>query len=544
MNKLVTTLLLSTAFTVFAANEPFSKPEHFRVILNNDGGDFVGTEIGKGARMEDPVQEFLRRRTTGIERSGVTTISYCTSWALGLVLHKTEVAQQIKSMYGAANVGDIPSNYSSSNDLIERFRTLGVDPLQVMADYCKTHGLELWWSMRMNDTHDDKNETLLSEFKQTHPHLLFGGEGRRTPRYGRWSGADYSHPEVRDFALAMISEVIEKYPINGIELDFFRHPIFFKSVANGKSASAEDLAAMTDFMQKVRQRVDAHNSQLPPEIKKLLLGIRTPDSIEYCREIGLDIESWFQKGLLDFCVFGGYFRLSPWSESAALAAKYGIPSYASIDNSVVQVPKEPILQEPDASIKYGWITGEHDKARRDIETYRGRILSAMAQGHQGVSFFNLFNPGHPIFNECANLKKMAAQPAKYYHMARGTQQSPAAWLEAGNTYFTYPVVNPAFPRNIGGTSLDINIDIALSEVPFSGKAELLLDFTGTSASAGPVEASFNGIPLEISSDLRDKIIINVPSNLLKQGRNRITISTKNKNPAVLIRDVMLRVEPS
>jgi len=531
MNHLVgllSALILGSAVALGAA-------EHPRIIFNNDGGDAFGIDPGEGGQLSDPAFELLRRRTTGMESSGVTTISYCTGWAFGLVLHQTRAARQLLTMKNAGEA-------TGPGELTEALAARGTDPLRVVSEFCKANGVELWWSMRMNDTHDAKNPLLLSDFKKNHPDCLFGGKDRKPPRHGSWSGVDYSRPVVREFALAIISEVIANYAIDGIELDFFRHPIFFKSVAAGGAATDDERSILTEFMKSVRERLETHNATLPPGSKKLLLGIRCPDSAIYCRQIGLDLDAWLQGGLLDFCVFGGYFRLAPWSESAELARKYGVPSYASVDRPAVQIPDEPIEMEPSLKTNQGWITGKPDRTRQDLEAYRGRILSALSQGHQGVSFFNLFNPRHPIFKEIADVKGMARKPAKYFYMARGTQQSPSAWLEGGNAYFSGPIVSPGFPKGITPSGLELSLDLALVAVPFSGSAELSLDFTGTPAGAGPVEVFFNGAPVGELADPNGKAAVKIPPLLLAQGRNRITI--KSKDSKVLLRDVVLRVVPS
>ena len=72
----------------------------------------------------------------------------------------------------------------------------------------------------------------LSELKYEHPEWLVGDCVKRTP-FGRWSSVDYARPEIRDLAFRFIEEVCRGYDVDGVELDFFRHLCYFKSVANG-----------------------------------------------------------------------------------------------------------------------------------------------------------------------------------------------------------------------------------------------------------------------------------------------------------------------
>lgn len=64
-----------------------------------------------------------------------------------------------------------------SQELID---TYGRDNLQIQVNFCHEHGKEVFWSLRMNDTHDAHPKgyrthyTGLASFKQDHPHCLMG----------------------------------------------------------------------------------------------------------------------------------------------------------------------------------------------------------------------------------------------------------------------------------------------------------------------------------------------------------------------------------
>jgi len=530
--------------TVAAWAKPESqaaRPAKWRIIFNNDGGDVStlgGSNVPRIENPPDAAQELIRRRTRGIEQFKVTTISYCTAWSFGLVLHRSEVARQMQRRH-------------RPDALVEKLAEKGTDSLKVMADYCRAHDLELWWSMRMNDTHDAyyPENIPLSQFKKDHPELLLGKPSEKLP-FGAWTQVNYASEEVRAFALAMISEVLDRYAVHGIELDFFRHPVLFPSVAQGGEASDADRAALTGFLRAVRARVDEHNARLPAGERKVVLGIKTPDSPDYCYRIGLDLENYLKLGLLDFCVFGGYFRLAPWSRSAELAHQYGVAAYASIDRTAVQIPKEALKEEPDRHRRYGWITGTQDYhrppffRRHDVETYRGRILSAIAQGHDGIELFNLFNLDHPLFAELADLETMASRPAKYFHMARGTQQSPSQFIDGGNTFFEEPIVSPGFPKAIPPAGLPLKLVTRLPANGWKGSAELLVDGTGTGPHAGKMTVLFNGEALTPEPiAVRDEVILKVPAAAVRNGENRITLQPADGGTGVLVRDVMLRIAP-
>ena len=141
---------------------------------------------------------------------------------------------------------------------------------------------------------------------------------------------NFALPEVRDLAFRYIEEVCENYDIDGIELDFFRHPVFFKSTSRGKSATQAELDAMTDLVKRVRAMTEEVGTNRG---KPILIAMKVPDSVEYCQTIGLDLEAWLKNDCLDMLIPGGYFQINDWEYSIALARKYSVKVYPSLDES-------------------------------------------------------------------------------------------------------------------------------------------------------------------------------------------------------------------
>ena len=67
-----------------------------------------------------------------------------------------------------------------------------------------------------------------------------------------------------------------------------------------------------------------------------MLSIRVPDSVEYCRAIGIDIEEWLEAGYADILFTTSYLHMNEWDYSAELGHRYGIPVYPSLDESRVR----------------------------------------------------------------------------------------------------------------------------------------------------------------------------------------------------------------
>lgn len=256
-----------------------------RVIFNNDGNEPV--YYCKAATPE----ELLGQRTAALADSQVDSIFYCTwSSGFGLFTHHTKVGQLF----------DTREEMFKPNRTRE-FVEAGIDPLRVMADFAHRQKIELVWSMRMNDTHDGSTAAYgpvmfrANRLKNEHPQWLIGSKDQR-PKYGSWSAVDYAVPEIRDLAFRYCEEVCNGYDVNGIELDFFRHAFFFMCSGRGEPCGQAELEAMTELVRRVRvmSREVGRKRGRP-----ILLAVRVPDSLEYCRFVGLDLERWLAEGLVD-----------------------------------------------------------------------------------------------------------------------------------------------------------------------------------------------------------------------------------------------------
>ena len=64
---------------------------------------------------------------------------------------------------------------------------------------------------------------------------------------------------------------------------------------------------MTEFVCRVRRRMDEVERDRE---RPLLLTARVPDTVQLCRKIGLDIETYLSEGLLDLLTPG--FAYDPW----------------------------------------------------------------------------------------------------------------------------------------------------------------------------------------------------------------------------------------
>ena len=216
---------------------------------------------------------------------------------------------------------DIPTDARRfAHSYVQQCRRLwaeGTDDLELVVREGHKHGLEVFASIRMNDTHF-RGDTAIIEwcrFNREHPEFNLDG-----PR----SEFDYAHPEVRDWRFSHIQELAQKWDIDGIELDFNRFPVYFKEPA------AEKAPFMTDLMGRVRATLDKAGQRRG---RPILLAVRPLETFEMSLSVGLDVREWLARGWIDLLIAGGgYMSMDlPIEEIVQTAHDVGCPVYACIN---------------------------------------------------------------------------------------------------------------------------------------------------------------------------------------------------------------------
>ncbi|MCX6992856.1 MAG: hypothetical protein NT011_06905, partial [Kiritimatiellaeota bacterium] len=215
------------------------------IIFNNDADDVLIVPRDLPATAES----LLKLRTTALVGSQVDTIFYCSLQG-PMSLHRTKVGEMMTANASEYYTeGDLGKYFATRRSIIGELVAQGTDPLQVMVDFGRGHGIEVFCSMRMNDTHDgahrpDHPYPWFSRFKREHPECLVGSF-ESPPPFGSWTAFDYGQPAVRELTFRRLEEVCQNYDLDGIELDYLRHALLFKSVAWGGQASQAERDMMT-----------------------------------------------------------------------------------------------------------------------------------------------------------------------------------------------------------------------------------------------------------------------------------------------------------
>ena len=305
-----------------------------RIIFNNDGDDIhnapsvnpehdVAENLPVGVTGET-IDNFLSARIGPLIGTQVDSSWYNTCTEGCRFTHQTKVGEFIDRELSAR--------------LVEEY---GRDSLQIQTDFCHQKGIEAFWSLRMNDTHDSYPAGArrwlrgLAAFKREHPEYCMGEEGDWEKHYGTsrqcWASLDFSIPEVREYTYSLIAEVAPSYDVDGIELDFLRDPQYFRPTLDLLPVEPHHVEVMTDLVRRVRKLVDEVSDQRG---RPLLLAARIPYSVEDSIFIGLDVEQWLREDLIDILIPGGIFE-SRLTESFApiiqLGHAHDLPVYPCID---------------------------------------------------------------------------------------------------------------------------------------------------------------------------------------------------------------------
>jgi hypothetical protein len=478
-----------------------------RLIFNNDGGDAVKLPE---ETLDEP-RDFLRIRTTPLKGSHVDTISYC-SGIFGASRHNTEV-------------GHLSNTWESTviYDLIEE----GSDPLRVMTEYCRDNGLEMFWSLRMNDTHDASRPERFEEnpFKTQNRNCLIGTEENR-PRYGGWSAVDYGCEKVREMVLRFVEEVCRNYDVDGIELDFFRHPVFFKETSQGLSVTDDQRGKMTGLMRKIGAMLEQNGRERG---KPYIVAARTPDNVDYCATIGLEIERWMEERLIDIYIPSAYIRLSTWEYSVRLGHKYGVKVYAGLSESRVG-------------------GGHHaDPLRSSDESYRARALNAWDAGADGVYLFNLFDPHRRIWSEMGEPGVLRTLDRGYFASVLGVGRV-AGGAYPHQHFISIPTMNPDAPLSIGPDqreAVTIRIAYNAASLPEGQKPEtkLCLKMLPETSDLHAVTIVFNGRALR-GEQRGQWAEYALAGNDVRTGENTVEVWYRGKRNDFRLADAMVAFDYS
>lgn len=394
---------------------------------------------------------------------------------------------------------------------MKRLADQGSDYMELALNRCREKGMSPGVTIRMNDMHDQPwpGSHKFSRFYREHPEFHLAN-----PSHLGWScdGLNYMFPKVRSYFLALIRELLERYDIDMVELDFLRFVHYFPR----DGAYEEHAEIMTGFMREARRLLDSFG-------RKIALTCRVATTPACAYELGFDAAAWAREGLVDAVTAGGFLHTHweiPVEEYRELIGP-DIPFIVSSDTAADRRKGYPYRSLP---------------LRSDI--LRGWAAGYLAAGVDGLELFNFFCPRE----NARTADDDNRDPEAYFHPLRALKHptslrgQPKTYLLSGDWDEHMDTNGPvAMPVNFeSGQSRRFELWLAADSDSMSAQAKALLE--------GPVEIErlwlqFNGRPQghvrEIRRDWPDKpdsqsVVFDISNSLLREGRNQIVLRNEGQ----------------
>lgn len=286
-------------------------------------------------------------------------------------------------------------------ETVRQLHKQGYDQIQVLADRAHEKGLEFIVSLWTNAPAGNRlGDGRIDRFRRNHPeYQIEFSEARRRREL------DFSQKEVREERLRIIDEICRNYPIGGFELNMaFPEVLPFTNYFKPEEAERKS-HIMTSFVRDVRRILDAKEEEL-------ILAVRIPPTIEICRTLGLDVETWIKEGLLNI--------LAPVSDRL-------------ID---VDMPVEEWIRATKGSgcQVYPCIGASVNDDRRiaaTVEMYRAAAMNYLNAGVDGIYIVEFYVRGWPFNEEDYTILREVGDidvirfKDKHYWVRTGTREDPS-----------------------------------------------------------------------------------------------------------------------
>jgi|UniRef100_UPI00404A8773 hypothetical protein len=486
-------------------------------LFNQDSTDFFYARTPADMTVQS-IHDYIDR----LAGAGVGTFISCGNAMKANVA--TEVWEPEWSGYDPAGPDDQPAlrHLPSSSipgtrnrlDAAKRLADQGINFHAEALARCRHHGMGAWMTIRMNDVHGcmDPDSPLLSAFfkEQRAARKL---RAMHRDRFWMDRALDWELPEVQEHYLKYICEVLSRYDLDGIELDWMRFVVHFRpgrELVGGKVIIA--------WMHRVRAECDRAAKRLGHPV---LLGARVPTRPESARRIGLDGVAWARSGLIDLLVATPFWATAdfdvPVDEWMRLLA--GTKVHFSVS---VEVRYQPAPEGPAQMLSTALLSG-----------LGATILHG---GADSVYLFNIFPTGHGLdklwgaenFN--AVLRSLSALPdvaarervhAITYHDVRAPGEPMGNALPATDDKWDQP--------SPGGFAFRIQT----GPKPETNRAvQLIVEWGKSEPSADTVRAYLNGHALSRFSAAEAVWTYTVPAKLLEDEAQVIEFECSGKPTVV------------
>ncbi len=321
--------------------------------------DLIEKPLGEGATREMALAA-LRQTVDQYQGTGVTHLFWNVNY------HRVAYPSEVWP-----SIWDVREPEENLSQLWTRrfyeLTRLGIDDVfAILIPRCRERGVSPRISLRMNDHHALDNPHFSSPLLFENPQLWLSGWRTRGGQ-GRFN---YARPEVREHYLKLVAEVLQRYDVDGLELEWSRTPPYFNDdeIDNGREM-------MTDFMRAVRRKTQAAAAQRGHPVQ---LAVRVPPRPEFAHGVGLDAVAWAREGLVDMVIASDYWNALPDVPVEDWRARIGL------DATQCRIV-------PGTYATYGCTPGFNQNViSSNLTAWRGFAASQYDRGADGIYFYNTF----------------------------------------------------------------------------------------------------------------------------------------------------------
>jgi hypothetical protein len=400
----------------------------------------------------------------------------------------------------------------------------GLDPYTIWIDRSREKGISPWISMRMNDVHNvpDTTSYMHSPFWIEHPEFWRIPGDEITDWTDR--GLDYNQPAVREHAMALVRELLERYDADGLELDWMRFSWHFKP--GEESQGGETL---THFMREVRELVDEYSVRRGHPIQ---LGVRVPAHPDAADGLGMPGAAWAREGLIDWLVPTPFWTTTDfdipvqlWRERLGAAADH-----------VVLAP----------GIEYNlraWPEGQN--VPNTLETTRGWAAMAWEQGADQLYLFNYMD-SQTLPVSVADYRRLLEDGLGPTELARQPRRHPQTYRDTVPLGSDAGIVLPA------ALSVGLTLSLNLGTLLENDTNTFILGLDETASVDADLVVTINGVPCQRLADhpapemfpaSGRALQFTCPPQAVVSGHNTFVVAPVTDAPAVQIIWAEVRVEP-
>lgn len=258
------------------------------IILNQDP-----TSLRFGLKDREFIEEFA----ASLGGTHITDYILCTGAGISMTA-RTETGTEYAELYEKkVAAGETPDSWSQT--MYEHQVVKGLDYFEILTEEVPKYGVNCWISLRMNDSHYiqgtiDPNSTSLSTFYLENPQarrVLYTSKNIASYYNNSMS---YASPEVREFHLKLINELLDKYDAYGFMLEWQRDMWLFPI-----GGEYNGTYTLNQFMRDVEALVSIYEEKYGHEIK---IGVDVGSTLQTNYDFGLDIVSWAAEGIVDLVI--------------------------------------------------------------------------------------------------------------------------------------------------------------------------------------------------------------------------------------------------